>query len=168
MYKRVRRKQKCARACQNMRTQIYALCAHICTQNFPKIVLIVYFFVMALVLKFYKDPSCKITLNTHAKVINACSMFWYTCVHVFALFALTCLQIFTKFFLVVHYSVMSLSFKFHKDMIFRWGDICKIERCVFFLPLRYILRLTEKTLLRLPHLLLHWELRPFPLAKLSY
>ena len=29
-------------------------------------------------------------------------------------------------FLLVHYSVENLSFKFHKDLIFRCGDICKI------------------------------------------
>ena len=136
MHKRVRMKQKCVHACQcacqNVRTQIYALCAHIFTQNFTKIVLIVHYYVMTLILKFHKDPSfCwgdrhKITLNTHARGINACSKFWYTCVHIFGLCVLICLQIFTKFCLVVHYSVISLSFKFHKDLIFHWGDIYKI------------------------------------------
>ena len=136
MHKRARTKQTCARArqcaCQNVRTQIYASCVHIFTQNFTKIVLIVHCYVMTLILKFHKDPSfCwgdrhKITLNTHARGIKACSKFWYTCVQVFALSALICLQIFTKFFLVVHYSVVSLSFEFHKDMMFRWGYICKI------------------------------------------
>ena len=33
-------------------------------------------------------------------------------------------------FLKVHYSVISLSFKFHKDLIFHCRDICKIK-CVF-------------------------------------
>ena len=28
--------------------------------------------------------------------------------------------------LVVHYSFISLSFKFHKDLMFRCGDICKL------------------------------------------
>ena len=43
--------------------------------------------------------------------------------HVFALCVLLCTWIFTKIFLVVYYSVMSLSFKFHKDPVFRCGDI---------------------------------------------
>ena len=32
---------------------------------------------------------------------------------------------------LVHYSVMSLSFKYHKDLIFRCGDICKIAMLFF-------------------------------------
>ena len=52
--------------------------------------------------------------------------------HVFASCARVCARIFTKFFLVAHYFVMSLSFKFHKDLIIRWGDICQIESCFFF------------------------------------
>ena len=52
--------------------------------------------------------------------------------HVFASCVCVCTQIFTKIFVVVHYSVMSFSLKFHKDPIFRCGDICKIERCFFF------------------------------------
>ena len=32
----------------------------------------------------------------------------------------------------LYYPVQQSSFKFHKDLIFRWGDIWKIERCVFF------------------------------------
>ena len=121
-----------------MRTQIYALCALIFTQNFTKIVLIVHYYVMTLSLKFHKDPSfCwrdmrKIMLNIHARVIYACSKFRYTSVHAFALCARMCAQIFTKIFLVVHYSVENLSFKFHKDLIFCLGYICKIQRCVFF------------------------------------
>ena len=54
-----------------------------------------------------------------------------TCVRVYA-------QIFTKLSLVVHYSVLSLSFKFYKNLVFvEEIDICKIERCVF-LPLLYV------------------------------
>ena len=37
-----------------------------------------------------------------------------------------------KKLLVVYFSVMSLSFKFYIDLIFRCGDICKIELCNFF------------------------------------
>ena len=48
---------------------------------------------------------------------NECAKFRYTRVHVFALCARVCPQIFTKIYLVVHYSVMSLSLKFHKDRI---------------------------------------------------
>ena len=43
--------------------------------------------------------------------------------HVFASCVLLCTWIFTKFFVVVYHSVMSLSFKFHKDLVFRCGDI---------------------------------------------
>ena len=39
--------------------------------------------------------------------------------HVFALCSHVCAQIFTKIYLVVHYSVISLSFKIHKDPMFR-------------------------------------------------
>ena len=141
MHIRVRTKQKRAhtrkRANQNVHTKIYASCTHVFTWNFTKLVLVVHCYVMTLSLKFHKDLSfcCgdmrKITLNMHAKGINACANFRYTHVHVFASCARVFAQIFTKIFLVVHYSVMSLSFKFHKDLIFRWGDICKIERCVF-------------------------------------
>ena len=38
--------------------------------------------------------------------------------HVFASCTCVCAQIFTKICLVVHNSVISLSFKFHKDPIF--------------------------------------------------
>ena len=37
--------------------------------------------------------------------------------HVFALCLRVCAQIFTKIFVVLHYSNISLSFKFHKDPI---------------------------------------------------
>ena len=128
MHIRARTKQKRARArkrpCLTVRTHIYALCAHVFTRNFTKTVLIVHYYVMTLSLKFHKDLSffCgdmrKIVLNMHARGINANANFRYTRVHVFALWACVCAQIFTKIFLVVHYSFMSLSFKFHKDMIF--------------------------------------------------
>ena len=71
-------------------------------------------------------------LNMHARGINAFSKFSYTFVHVFALCAHEYAQIFPKNFSVAHYSVINLSVKFHKDLIFRWRDICKIERCFFF------------------------------------
>ena len=61
MHKRARTKQKRAsarqRACHNVRTHIYASYAHVFTQNFTKIVLIVHYYVMTLSLKFHKDPS---------------------------------------------------------------------------------------------------------------
>ena len=124
-----RTKQKRAHACQcayqNVRKHIYASCAHVITWNFTKLVLVVHYYNMTLSLKFHKDLSfcCgdmrKIVLNMHARGINANANFSYTRVHVFASCARVCTQIFTKNFLVVHYSVMSLSFKFHKDLIFR-------------------------------------------------
>ena len=42
---------------------------------------------------------------------------------VFALCADVCKKILTKLFVLVYYSVMSLSFKFHKDLVFHCGDI---------------------------------------------
>ena len=40
--------------------------------------------------------------------------------------------IFMKFYMVDNYYFMNLSFKFHKDPIFRSGDICKIKRGFFW------------------------------------
>ena len=61
MRKRAHMKQNRARAhqcaCQNVRTHIYALFAHVFAQNFTKIVLIVHNYVMTLNLKFHKDPG---------------------------------------------------------------------------------------------------------------
>ena len=139
-------KQKRARArqsaWQNVYTHIYAPYAHVFTQNFTKIVLIVHYYVMTLSLKFHKDPSfCwgdmrKIMLNMHAIGIKKCSKFWYMYVQSFNTHVCTFLlrvRVYVhRSLLVDHYSVTSLSFKFHKDLIFRWGDICKIESCVFF------------------------------------
>ena len=104
-----------------------------------KIVLIVHYYVITLSLKFNKDPSfCwgdmhKILLNMHARGIYACAKFQYTRVHVFA----SCACILPKKILVAHYSVINLSFRFHKDLICRWRDICKIELC-FFLASTYL------------------------------
>ena len=126
------------RACHNVRTHIYALYAQVFTQNFMKIALIVHYFVMTLSLKFLKDPTfCwgdmrKMMLNMHARVIYACSKFRYTCMHAFASCARWCAQIFTKKILLVHYFVENLSFKYHKDLIFRWGDIFKNLAMRFF------------------------------------
>ena len=50
---------------------------------------------------------------------------------VFGSFACVCAQIFAKIFILFLFSVMSLSFKFHQDPIFRCGDICKIELYLF-------------------------------------
>ena len=125
-------KQKCAHACQcayqNVHKHIYALCAHVITWNFTKLVLVVHYYAMTLSLKFHKDRSfcCgdmrKIVLNMHAIGINANATFQYTHVHVFVSCAHVFAQIFTKNFLGVHYSVISLSFKFHKDLMSRSWD----------------------------------------------
>ena len=110
----------------------FALCVRECAQISTKIFLVVHYSVENLSFKFHKDliirwgDMGKIMLNMHARVIYACSKFRYTCVHAFALCARVCAQIFTKIFLVVHSFVENLSFKFHKDLIFCWGDICKI------------------------------------------
>ena len=44
----------------------------------------------------------------------------------FANISATKARIFMKFYVVVHFYLMSLSFKFHKDLRFCYGDICKI------------------------------------------
>ena len=54
--------------------------------------------------------------------------------HGFALSSCVCAQIFTKNFLVVRFSVISLSLKLHKDLIFPCGDICNIEEGLLFSP----------------------------------
>ena len=45
--------------------------------------------------------------------------------HVYASCARVWARIFTKFFFVVHYYLMNLSFKFHRDRSFCCRDICK-------------------------------------------
>ena len=45
--------------------------------------------------------------------------------HVYASCARVWARIFTKFYFVVHYYLMNLSFKFHKDRSFHCGDIRK-------------------------------------------
>ena len=85
--------------------------------------------------KLYKnciDPSffCgnihTITLNIQARGIDEYAKYQHTRVHVFASWR-SCAQIFINIYLVVHYSDMSLSFKFYKYPIFH----CKIERFFF-------------------------------------
>ena len=143
MHIRARTKQKRAHACQcayqNVRKDIYASCAHVISWNFTKLVLVVHYYAMTLSLKFHKDLSfcCgdmrKIVLNMHTRGINANAKFRYMRVHVFASCARVCAQIFTKIFLVLHYSVINLHFKFHKDPMFRCWDICKKLSGAFFL-----------------------------------
>ena len=55
----------------------------------------------------------------------------YARVHVFSSYMRIYAQIFTKFFLVVYYAIISLSFKFHEDPIFRCWDIWKKLSCEF-------------------------------------
>ena len=124
-----------AKTCECMskraHTHIYASCALNFTQNLTRIVLIVYYYITTLSLKFHKDLSfccgdiCKITLNMYARGIIKHAKFQHLRLHVFALCASVCAQILTKFFLVVYYSVIRLRFKF--DPFFCCGDIYKIE-----------------------------------------
>ena len=58
---------------------------------------------------------------------STCQVSPYTHAHFYFVCACMCTD-----FLVSHFSVISLSFKFHKDPIFRYRDIYKIERCFFF------------------------------------
>ena len=74
---------------------------------------------------FHKDPctnACTGVVNVRARVSsrqNVRMRVYASCAH-------ACTRIFTKYFLIVYYYVMSLSFKFRKDLSFRCGDICKI------------------------------------------
>ena len=61
--------------------------------------------------------------------------FFASCAHVYA-------QIFTKKILVVIFSVMSLSFKFHKDLSFDYGD--NTAGCLI-LDFQYILHIPLKS-----------------------
>ena len=54
----------------------------------------------------------------HKYVCKHFVMHFDTQVHIFASCTSVCAQIFTKSFLVVHYSVLSIKVKFHKDLIF--------------------------------------------------
>ena len=107
-------------ACTSNYAHSYASCAHVFTRNL-----------------YVKNPRlccgdiCKIMLNMHTRGINAHAKFWHMRMHVFALLARVCAQIFTKKILVAHFSFISLSFKFHKDLMFRCGDICKLLWGIF-------------------------------------
>ena len=76
-----------------MCTHIYALCAHVFTWNFLKLVLVVHYYVMNISLKFHKKMRfcCgdmrKITLNMHARGINTCANF---SIHARACFCVVC------------------------------------------------------------------------------
>ena len=59
--------------------------------------------------------------------------------HIFASCAWVCAQIFTNIFLVFHYSVISLIFKFHKDLISVSEIFAKYWAVLFFWPLLYTL-----------------------------
>ena len=131
----------CACVLKRAHTHIYASFAHDFRWNFMKIVLIGHYYVLTFSLKFHKDLSfccgdiCKIPLNMHARGIIEHAKFQHLRLHVFAFCAGIWALIFIKNFLVVHYSVISLSFKFHKELIFRCRDICKIEWGFFWLAL---------------------------------
>ena len=109
---------------ENVRVHI-KLCAQLCLVR-------TCFYTKLICSKFHKNPRlccgdiCKIMLNMHTRGINAHAKFWHMRMHVFALLARVCAQIFTKKILVAHFSFISLSFKFHKDLMFRCGDICKL------------------------------------------
>ena len=52
-------------------------------------------------------------------------MFFQVRAHINTLYGRVCPKIFMNFFLIVHYYLMSFSFKFHKDLSFCYGDIFK-------------------------------------------
>ena len=57
--------------------------------------------------------------NMCARIKNMLRQIYASCAHVFA-------QNFKKIVLIVHYFVLTLSLKFHKDSSFFCGDICQI------------------------------------------
>ena len=58
-------------------------------------------------------------------------MFFEVCAHINASCGHVCAIIFIINFLLVHYYLISLSFKFHKDLSFCYGDICKMMLTFF-------------------------------------
>ena len=69
---------------------------------------------------------CKVAINPRAR-------FCFMCTHI-------CTDL-SQYFLVAHYSDFNWGLKFHKHLIFRWRDICKIELCFFFWPARILVYL---------------------------
>ena len=73
---------------------------------------------------FRKDPCTHTRTrgkNVRARVLsrrNARAYTYASCARIFA-------RIFTKNYLMILYYLMKISLKFHKDLSFRCGDICK-------------------------------------------
>ena len=73
---------------------------------------------------FHKDPcthACTGVVNVRARVSSRQNVR----THVYASCAHVCARIFTENYLVILYYLMNISLKFHKDLSFRCGDICK-------------------------------------------
>ena len=73
---------------------------------------------------FHKDPCTY--ARTRGK--NMRTRVWSrqnTRVHIYASWVCVCAQIFTKNYLMILYYLMKISLKFHKDLNFCCGDICK-------------------------------------------
>ena len=73
---------------------------------------------------FRKDP-CTHALTRGVNVRARVSSRQTARAHVYASCARVWARIFTKFFFVVDYYLMNLSFKFHRDQSFCCRDICK-------------------------------------------
>ena len=76
-------------------------------------------------------------MHKYVHMRHKCVCARFDTIHIYARahFCLVHLCILTdlcQYVLVVHFSVMNPSFKFHKDLIFCCRDICKIELCLSF------------------------------------
>ena len=75
-------------------------------------------------MNFCKDPCTQ----ARTRGVNACARVLSrrnARAHVYVSCARVCAQIFTKNLVMNLYCLTNISFKFHKDRSFRWGDICK-------------------------------------------
>ena len=73
---------------------------------------------------FHKDPcthACTRDVKVRARVLPRRNARAHNC----ASCARICARIFTKNYMMIPYYLMNISLKFHKDLSFRCGDICK-------------------------------------------
>ena len=73
---------------------------------------------------FRKDPCTHARtrdVTVRARVLSR----WNARAHTYVLCTRMCARIFTKNHMMIPYYLMNMSLKFHKDLSFRCGDICK-------------------------------------------
>ena len=95
---------------------------------------------------FFKDPCNQARtrgVNVRARVLPRQN----GRTHVFASCTRVCARIFTKNFMIFLYYLMNLSLKFHKDLSFRCGDICKTIMTLKVINFQCILHISTVLLL---------------------